>query len=341
MDTYTYYPDNMRKSKDRNGSMTQIWMNDEIALDTRGDAVQSSYIHGNKLISSAYGWYLYNAHGDVTALTDDVGEVTYNYKYDPYGVEISEPGASESMNPYRYCGEYFDEETGFTYLRAGYYDAKIGWFISEDPALDGLNWYAYCGNDPVNGIDPSGEMAIDPATIDKVIGVIGGIAATVWVVGSGVAKDLYNGAKTVAKTTINGAKTVIKVGWNKITGQRTYYTVSSKSIPKPRPAPKPKSVSKSKSVSKPKPRPAPKPKSNSKRTSGANKNNKKPKNPQKANDKQLKKNGHDAHEIKSEYLGKKAPISRYDLYVDKTTGRIWIYSKGGKGIPMPTDYFMK
>lgn len=68
---------------------------------------------------------------------------------------------------------------------------------------------------------------------------------------------------------------------------------------------------------------------------------KKPKNPQKANDKQLKKNGHDAHEIKKEYLGKKAPISKYDLYVDKTTGRIWIYLKGGKGVPTPTDYFMK
>ena len=49
---------NMRKSKGGNGTMTQIWMNDEIALDARGDAGQSSYIHGNKLISSAYGWYL-------------------------------------------------------------------------------------------------------------------------------------------------------------------------------------------------------------------------------------------------------------------------------------------
>lgn len=35
-------------------------------------------------------------------------------------------------------------------------DAEIGRFVSEDPAFDGSNWYVYCGNDPVNMIDPTG-----------------------------------------------------------------------------------------------------------------------------------------------------------------------------------------
>ena len=47
-------------------------------------------------------------------------------------------------------------ESGYTYLRARYYDPSIGRFISEDPIFDGDNWYAYCGNDPINYIDPSG-----------------------------------------------------------------------------------------------------------------------------------------------------------------------------------------
>ena len=59
-------------------------------------------------------------------------------------------------NPFRYSGEYYDEETGFIYLRARYYDPTIGRFISEDPIRDGLNWYAYCNNNPVMYVDPSG-----------------------------------------------------------------------------------------------------------------------------------------------------------------------------------------
>ena len=42
------------------------------------------------------------------------------------------------------------------YLRNRYYDPSIGRFTQEDPAKDGLNWYACCGNDPVNFVDPWG-----------------------------------------------------------------------------------------------------------------------------------------------------------------------------------------
>jgi hypothetical protein len=42
------------------------------------------------------------------------------------------------------------------YLRARYYDPSIGRFMSEDPAQDGLNWYVYCGNNPVMFVDPMG-----------------------------------------------------------------------------------------------------------------------------------------------------------------------------------------
>ena len=63
-------------------------------------------------------------------------------------------------NPLRYCGEYLDDETGLIYLRARYYDSKTGRFISEDPARDGANWFAYCDNNPIERIDPSGKTYI-------------------------------------------------------------------------------------------------------------------------------------------------------------------------------------
>ena len=45
------------------------------------------------------------------------------------------------------------------YLRARQYDPSTGRFISEDVAHDGANWYAYCGNDPIKFVDPSGNYS--------------------------------------------------------------------------------------------------------------------------------------------------------------------------------------
>ena len=158
--TYAYYPDGMRKSKKVGtaAAIEHVWLNDEIALDLSGSTVISSYIQGNKLIASDYGWYQYNAHGDVVSLADGSGYVTRNYDYDPFGVQIGYNAGADN-NPYRYSGEYYDAESGYTFLRARYYDPAIGRFISEDPALDGYNWYVYCENDPVNMEDPSGNTA--------------------------------------------------------------------------------------------------------------------------------------------------------------------------------------
>lgn len=68
----------------------------------------------------------------------------------------------DDVNPFRYCGEYFDKETGTLYLRARYYDPEIGRFISEDIEWGkdtdslSLNLYTYCGNNPILLNDPSG-----------------------------------------------------------------------------------------------------------------------------------------------------------------------------------------
>ena len=56
-----------------------------------------------------------------------------------------------------YTGQQYDQETGQYYLRARYYNPVIGRFTQEDTYRgDGLNLYAYCGNNPVMYYDPSG-----------------------------------------------------------------------------------------------------------------------------------------------------------------------------------------
>jgi hypothetical protein len=47
--------------------------------------------------------------------------------------------------------------------------------------------------------------------------------------------------------------------------------------------------------------------------------------------------GVDAHGIKKEVLGNKAPIARYDLYKDKQ-GNIYVKPKGGEGAGISTVY---
>nr|WP_235896098.1 polymorphic toxin type 33 domain-containing protein [Yersinia alsatica] len=56
----------------------------------------------------------------------------------------------------------------------------------------------------------------------------------------------------------------------------------------------------------------------------------KPSNIKVADDKFLKNNGVDAHQIKKDFLGAKAEIKLYDIYVDKDSGQLWIFRKMGK-----------
>jgi len=76
-------------------------------------------------------YFLYNGHGDVVSLVDNIGNIKNSYSYDIYGKVIN---AVENgiPNPMRYAGQMYDNESGLYYLRARYYDPRVGRFISED-----------------------------------------------------------------------------------------------------------------------------------------------------------------------------------------------------------------
>ncbi|MBL8065834.1 MAG: RHS repeat-associated core domain-containing protein [Chthonomonadaceae bacterium] len=62
-----------------------------------------------------------------------------------------------------YCasiGHRLDDESSLAYMRARYYEPSTGRFVSEDPAMDGSNWFAYCSNNPVNYLDFTGKWKI-------------------------------------------------------------------------------------------------------------------------------------------------------------------------------------
>jgi len=83
----------------------------------------------------------YIVYGDESNQFEPVGE----YAYGGFGNLIWDNWQETS---FAYAGEYHDDETGFIYLRNRYYDPNTGRFISEDPAMDGLNLYVYANNNP-------------------------------------------------------------------------------------------------------------------------------------------------------------------------------------------------
>jgi RHS repeat-associated protein len=95
-------------------------------------------------------------------LTNSNGTVTDEYEYDAYGNSFTKSGTTP--NNYLYRGEQFDADLGLYYLRARYYNAATGRFLSRDPE-DGkpvdpqsLHKYLYAGGDPVNMVDPTGRV---------------------------------------------------------------------------------------------------------------------------------------------------------------------------------------
>jgi len=88
------------------------------------------------------------------------GYSTANWKsFDVWGGERASTGSGSLFG---YCGNLghpTDPENGLIYMRARFYEPWTGRFLSEDPARDGLNWYAYGANAPTALVDVSGKAA--------------------------------------------------------------------------------------------------------------------------------------------------------------------------------------
>ena len=101
-----------------------------------------SYYHIDEQLSTSY-------------ITSNEGDVENYYKYDVFGNAREQE--ENVANRFTYTGQQYDTVTGQYYLRARYYNPVVGRFLQEDVYRgDGLNLYAYVGNNPVTYYDPSG-----------------------------------------------------------------------------------------------------------------------------------------------------------------------------------------
>ena len=166
---------------------------------TLGGNIARSYIIGDDVLSQTVtgitSYLLYDGHGSTRQLADSDGGITANYAYDAYGKMLGgSPGVSDgkqSATDLLYAGEQFDPGLQMKYLRARYYDQDNGRFNRLDPFNgncedpQSLHKYVYCHSDPVNGVDPTGEM------IALLLGAFHSVGMNSWhasiAVGTGVA----------------------------------------------------------------------------------------------------------------------------------------------------------
>ena len=113
--------------------------------------------------------YVHNLQGDIVGILDNAGSLVVEYKYDAWGKPTlvrtltTAYEALAELNPFRYRGYVFDEETGLYYLRSRYYNPATDRFVNADSIivrpflLKRVALFHYADNNPIAGIDKNGH----------------------------------------------------------------------------------------------------------------------------------------------------------------------------------------
>ncbi len=148
-------------------------------IATASDVTTNAYVWGKDLSGTLQGaggvggllavslngtWYFpfYDANGNITAYIDESGTVVAGYAYDAFGDTIAKSGSMADAFAHRFSTKYYDAETGLYYYGYRFYSPELHRWLNRDPIEEegGLNLYAFCGNDGVNGCDQHGLASV-------------------------------------------------------------------------------------------------------------------------------------------------------------------------------------
>ncbi|MBF0478533.1 MAG: RHS repeat-associated core domain-containing protein [Candidatus Omnitrophica bacterium] len=158
--------------------------------ETAGIPTRNIFLGGQRVASvSATGAYFYLTDhlGGTNVLTDSTGVKKELIEYDPFGSysRHEKYGTSDEVARFYFTGKKLDGDTGLYFFEARFYDPSLGRFITPDTLIQSpsnpqtFNRYSYCGNNPVNRIDPSGHKWSWTKFWHAAVGAIVGVTAAI------------------------------------------------------------------------------------------------------------------------------------------------------------------
>ena len=167
---FVYNADGLRVQKTVNGVATKYTLHGKniVHMTSGTDELHFFYDAQNRPAVVVYNGtayaYVKSLQGDIVAILDENGNTVVSYGYDAWGAPLWCTGElAETLGkvqPFRYRGYVFDEETGLYYLRSRYYNPQWGRFVNADMLIQckkiGCNLFAYCSNRPILFSDANG-----------------------------------------------------------------------------------------------------------------------------------------------------------------------------------------
>ena len=199
--TYKYdYADRLVKRTTGNSTMEYYYDGDRLVAQSSSDGSRIYYFYDDAGVCGAeynneYYEFVRNIFGDIVVVLKG-GEIAGRYEYDPYGVctEYTQNNFVK-LNPFRYRGYFYDTVSGMYVLKTRFYDPVTAQFLSPDhpdyldpETLGGIDLYAYCLNNPVMYVDPSGHLVIS-----ALIGIIAGVLTGATISGLFAGANASNG----------------------------------------------------------------------------------------------------------------------------------------------------
>ena len=170
---FVYNADGLRVQKTVNSVATKYTLHGKnvVHMTSGADELHIFYDAQNRPAVVVYNGvpyaYVKSLQGDIVAILDENGNTVVSYGYDAWGAPLWCTGElAETLGkvqPFRYRGYVFDEETGLYYLRSRYYNPGWGRFVNADACFIekrygfGNNLFTYCKNSPVVFYDKNGR----------------------------------------------------------------------------------------------------------------------------------------------------------------------------------------